>query len=367
MSDRRLASDAAGVRLPPLAALPDVLAWHQDAMHPGLWRDAFDSRLRWLVDQVGEKDDQSGALSKNLALLSPNQRQRFLRVPVVARLLCSPFATSRCEMISDHLEAELARLGLAATLQRSAWTPRGDRYLDLAARSDWTEAERTLTNTHITVDLRSSFEFPDDALGLSDTTPHPSHETTPVLQRLRQSIAALSDHCPPARELVTTMIEVLALRRSGGITGLGSATFDEYPGLVRLANVHLHTVKLPHLNQALVHEAIHCFLHVHEELTGRFVPDDPGDLTIASPWTGAPLKLQTYVHACAVWYGVYWLWSAQPPAEGDEALVEGLQRLAKTGFLRRPVSNGLGPLCQLLSDSARELLDELEQRMLAVA
>lgn len=367
MSDSRLAAPASPRHSPPLAELPDVLAWRPTTSHPRVWRDAFDIRLRWLADQVCGQDDSDGALAASLSLLSEDQLRRFLRAPVVAMLLCSPIATSRGELIAEYLQAELAALGLMSTLPRSTWTPRGDRFLDVSDRSTWTEPERTLAETRIAIDVQSSFEFPDDDFGLSNTKPHEDHEKTVVLQRLGRSAAALAERCPPAWELVTTMIEVLALRRHGETTGFGSSTFSECPGLVRFTNAHLPSVESPDLMESLVHEAIHCVLHIHEELTEPFVTNDAADPTVTSPWTGATIRLQSYVHACAVWYGIYWLWSSQPPAAESAALVYRLRQTALAGFLRRPASKGLRPLSHLLSDSAREFLDELEQRMLGFA
>jgi hypothetical protein len=144
-----------------------------------------------------------------------------------------------------------------------------------------------------------------------------------------------------------------------------SSTFFGYPGLVRFTNTHLPDVDIPAVIEALVHEAIHCVLHVHEECAEPFVPRDAVTrATVVSPWTGATILLPSYIHACAVWYGLYWLWSDARSWDGvPQRRVEEMRHRARVGFERHPASVGLKPFRGLLSASVVGVLEEMEESL----
>ncbi len=183
------------------------------------------------------------------------------------------------------------------------------------------------------------------------------------------AIDVLRGSCAPALNLVTTLVEVLALRREpGNARAFCSSTFWGYEGLVRFTNTHLPEATTAALTEALVHEATHCLLHVHEQFDGPFLRvNEANRLTIVSPWTGTKIQLMSYLHACAVWYGLYWLWSTIGSKGGvPEEQVTLLKRRAYSGFQLRPVSVGLASFDHLLTESIRSFLRELERRMLSL-
>src|SRR5262249_51245658 len=120
------------------------------------------------------------------------------------------------------------------------------------------------------------------------------------------------------------------------------------------------------LADALVHESIHSFLFMLEEIVGEFVsaPSELEDIRIRSPWTGSELRLDSYVHACLVWYGLYWLWSR--PFEHEllsEQRRQELRDKARKGFADRPVTKGLAGLEPYMSDYVAPLLHDIEAKI----
>ena len=359
----------AGV-LPPLSTLADLASWNPAHFGPLVWREAFDMVLEQRSNTMFEKSDPDGYLAKALSLLPSTSRRRFLRTPAVATILRRDVGDQfNGWRFAKLLLAELAATGEVAELPESVWTPRGDRFLDRSMPMYWGLPEVILGNTGITIDEQSSFQFPDDEFGIAGTMPHAKQEREVVVFRVHSAIDALRKACLPALEMVTTIIEVLAFRReSVEATAFYSSTFVGWPGLVRFTNAHLPDADTAAILEALVHEAIHCILHVHEEIEGTFLrSSEAAQRTMISPWTGAKIRLHSYIHACVVWYGIYWLWSREWFGCGiPQRRLAMLKARAHRGFKNRPVRMGLAPFNSLVTDSIRELLQEIEDRMLSL-
>lgn len=357
--------------VPPLSIMADLLSWQPVQYTPLVWRNAFDAQLERQASEIFAQLELDGWLAQGLALLPESARRRFLRAPSVAMLL-RRHAGNQFDgrLFAELILAELATCGILLELPESLWSARGDQFLDQSAPLRWTLSGPTLGDTGITLDLASPFQFPDDEFGIATTIPHNSAELEIVTSKLLNSIAELRQHCAPALALVTTFTEVLALRREPEqALSFYSSTFSGYPGLVRLTNGHLPGADISALVEAMVHEAIHCILHVNEELEEPFVRVEEANHTkVVSSWTGSTIRLQSYIHACVVWYGVYWLWSIEGFASGSaQVQVELLRQRAYRGFQHRSISEALEQFSHLLSPSIKELLHELEERMLSLA
>ncbi len=357
--------------VPPLSGMADLLCWQPVRFAPLAWRDAFDAHLESRASSIFAQSESDDCLAQSLALLPQSARRRFLRAPAVAAILQRHEGNKfDGQLFAELLLAELAAVGVATELPQSRWTARGDRFLNRSAPERWTLPGTVLGDTRIAVDEESSFQFPDDEFGIAETVPHDTRELEVVVGRVLTAVAALRNACAPALALVTALTEVLALRREPAeAKAFYSSTFSGCPGLVRLTNAHLPNVDTATLVEALVHEAIHCILHLHEELEEPFVRTaEANHAKVVSPWTGATIRLQSYIHACAVWYGIYWLWSMDGFVTGDvRARAETLRQRAYGGFQHYPVSVGLAPFDGLLTKSIKEFLQELEERMLAPA
>ena len=365
---------------PLLVAAADMFQWISAPSSPILWRDALDFLLLRRTKQLLGLKEEDECLVQGLGLLPDRVLRRFLRAPAVAALLLGrqedgtrPDGRFNGRRFSELLLSELAVEGILAELPASNWTPRGDCFLDCCRDSkEWKGKKGNLHGTEIAVDWCSPFPFPDEKEPCQAAF-YDASECVAVEKKLLASLDMLRDLCERAWDLVTTVVEVIALRRTRTVeNNLGtfySSTFWGYPGLVRFTNPLLPEGDVFAMAEAMVHEAIHCLLHIYEELDAPFIQMGGTEHTpIVSPWTGATIRLHSYIHACAVWYGIYWFWSKiEALGAYDFERIRPLKERARRGFQALPVSVGLGPFEHLISDPAKSLLRDLEGRMVTLA
>jgi hypothetical protein len=352
-----------------LADLADALRWQRPPEALAVWTAEYDALLERRVEEHCSKRAEDACILEALALLPAVRRRRFLRSPgVAAKLLQDHEGGFPGRATSDLLLAELAAVGLIPSLPKPLWTARGDRLFSQGGSEGWDPTEPCLGDTGITLDERSPFAFPDDGLVIQ-TRPIPTAaERALVREKLAGGFAALRASCPIAARFVPQFLEVIAPRREATPSAtFHSSSFARYVGLVRITNAHLEQVDAARLSETYVHEGIHGLLYTYEELQAPFLPTNPlRHLKVRSPWSGATIRLGSYIHAVAAWYGVYWFWRAVAdsgvyPADRCQELL----RRAEGGFRRHPVTVGLQPHRHVLSPETGVVLEELERRILA--
>ena len=149
--------------------------------------------------------------------------------------------------------------------------------------------------------------------------PVPDPRMDGVLRQAEHSMALMVQGCPQASNFVCRTMRRLVLRQDGNCMSFASNSPQGLVGLAVLRNAHLLDVDEVVITEALVHEAIHGFVGMSEAigLAGRrpderWLSDDryyEGFSCTVSPWTGTPLDLPTYLHACFVWWGLLHLWA----------------------------------------------------------
>ncbi|TDR82681.1 aKG-HExxH-type peptide beta-hydroxylase [Paludibacterium purpuratum] len=337
-----------------LEHLLHLLAWEAPPQAWRPWQAAYDVFLWQRVQYLCEQSVDDGCIFQALQALSPARCQRFLRTPQVARLLYRHDDNEDVwrggTRLAGFLLEELGDLDTAAC--DSAVLPCARRV--------------TLLADALALDLDGRQTFPDED-GQWRTVCHASPEREAVLDQLSDAMAALQHLSPSLAALVTTCIEVLALRCEPETPrGLFSSTFSHYVGLVRITNAHLAEADAPALMDALVHEAIHCLLYRYEESCAPFQSARAWTVTIQSPWTGATIALPSYLQACMVWYGLFHLWRlAAVSGFGPAPRVAQLAERARVGFCHRPVSEGLIAHRGWIAPAYLDLLLAAEARMLA--
>ena len=123
-------------------------------------------------------------------------------------------------------------------------------------------------------------------------------------------------------------------------------------GLAAFTNLHSDGWFPEKIVDALVHEGIHALLF-KTSVTGRlFSPPPRGHprVTVVSPWSGRPLGLGAFTHACFVWFGLWHFWKQATSRSGRAA--EFAER-ARKGF------DDELPLLNIPSDGVRLLSPEV--------
>jgi hypothetical protein len=110
-----------------------------------------------------------------------------------------------------------------------------------------------------------------------------------------------------------------------------SGSFRDLPGLSLLCNVHLDIASPFLIADAIVHEAIHTQIYRYEALgNNRLVSREAINERVCSPWTGRSLRLDSFIQACFVWFGLHHFWDA---GAVDDANHSALALRASAGFV----------------------------------
>jgi hypothetical protein len=267
-----------------IRSIISVLTWRQP--EPGLIAALQDQYLSAGCHALGSKlarlrvhyPELSKFAEERLASLSNHALANFLRRPLTARHLISEIE-------------ELERVG---------------RYLASPADSERTyEVGRLLGSIPIKanyVDQRTA-------------------------QKLASRVTALADEtvrlCEPLAEFWPRCMVELQLREDHSRANFFSNSPQAFVGRAMITNGHLSFVDDVMLIEAMVHEATHGFVGLSESvgLSGIeggepwLLDTQPYDgiSRVVSPWTGTPLDLPTYLHACFVWWGLLHFWGEMQP------------------------------------------------------
>jgi HEXXH motif-containing protein len=329
----------------------------------------LEQRFEELSKRARAEDE---CIFEGLRLLPEASRLTILRSPRISEgLVRSHGPRMDSILVTEALMAELAQAGMLAELPRPVWTARGDRcFVPGPGGVRPMGAEEVVGDAQIALDAGSPFSFPQIDPAGDNLVPIEGEERAQAKRNIGGALDVLHAILPAVHGLIVDFTEVIAVRADNkeGV-GLRSSSFDSRLGLILLTNPHQAVAVLERMMDALVHETIHNVLFVYEMTTGRFVPvPADGRHRLESPWSGAVLSLPAYVHACAVWYGLYWLWTAALERAGDLISTDrarALQRRAQAGFRLRPVSDRLLPLRGSVSEEAFQLLEAMEARMLS--
>ncbi|MFF0738830.1 HEXXH motif-containing putative peptide modification protein [Streptomyces sp. NPDC004111] len=345
----------------------EMLRWGGTDPDLPRWRAAYEQALdERLTARDTAHPDAYGPVVRALDTLPPAHRRSFLRAPQVSSLLLhdtegTEDAELDAALLEQALVQELTVEGLLpARPDREVWNLRGN-----ARRSASGEREsgEELPGLDVALDTASPIRFPDGDFGLAaGTVRYSAEQLGTVMQRVSAAADILTAMDGAAR-FVDTFSEVVALREEHGPASVfHSSSFSGLVGLCRLTNAHLDSVTPGLLAESLVHESTHAMLYLYEEVREPFLRrPDANDRSVTSPWTGATIRLQSFLHACAVWYAVHWYWErARAAGLCDPAQAEERTALARRGFRAAPAARALREHSAVLTGSARDLLEQLD-------
>jgi hypothetical protein len=181
--------------------------------------------------------------------------------------------------------------------------------------------------------------------------------------RLGEAWQAIASEGGTAGECVAAWTRVIVAQPDGS-GQFWSGTNGEYVGRVVLVNVQDPRVTLEEIMDAVVHEAIHGLLYMHESVEPWV--SDPALYTaepaVTSPWSGSPLPLRPFMQACFVWYGLAMFWAPQiGNPRFDAERVHYLLRRAIGGFASDSLLDLLAPYEDAVRPDMLELIAELQR------
>ena len=347
--------------------IAEILTWSRPSDTPAKWRTRYEDLLESRVLSKAGLIDQDHCILDSLSLLPRERQGSFLRSPHVASRLLEGDQGEGFDAapIAKALLAELAAVGIVSELPEPVWTVNGDRKLDPVIRESWAASNFGILDSHIVVDGSGPTDFSCEATG--NLTLASEIERVTVERKIHEAASAISATSDVAFKFWTDCVDVVAIRKASlSSTRFSSSSFSRNAELTVLTNAHLDSVDLTLMADALVHESIHSLLFTYEEIEQAFVSTDENAerIKLKSPWSGNQLFLPAYVHACVVWYGLYWFWSlGLKTGIYEEEQAKKMRDRARLGFHSSPVSICLRPHQEQLSISIHSLLSDIEYIM----
>jgi len=342
-----------------LADLPRILEWRDVGSTPQTWRSDFLGRLESGFRELCDGGGEPAELARQLDAVPEERRARLLRSPWLSYGILRRRPWLDIELAARAVRAELVRAGVAPATAEPLWTAHGDECFTAAGAAG---GSRAGTDLPIALDEASPFPVPPPGAPLE---PLATEDRVLVRRRIAETLEAIRAISAGLHDIVARFDEVIVVRRGPGESRFRCGSHDRLVGIVILRNPHLPHVSLAFMADAVVHESTHNMLRNHEALHGEFAKGS-GD-AIESPWSGNPLSLQSYVHACAVWYGLVHFWELVATSGHPSwmrADVETARRRAAGGFLARPVSR-LDPFLARVRPEIVSALREMEARILS--
>lgn len=348
--------------------IASLLTWKQRSASPELLRSGYEQHLEQRFRSLCE--NQHGdiqCIAESLDLLPPQQRSRFLRSPLVASRLLTDYENSVLDYrpIAKGLLAELAIAGMVDVLEESIWTALGDRRLDPGKHGSWNAPPVQILGTEIVIDAEGPTDFSGPATGrlvLAD-----ADEREAVKRKVADAAAAIAAASEHALSFWSACQDVVALRKAADLSAICSSnSFIRNARLAVIVNGHLPAVQTASIADAIVHEAIHSLLFMYEETRAALVARDGEAIsaTVTSPWTRKELFLSAYVHACIIWYGLFWFWHEAKSRRSFSAdYCDYFSSRAAKGFAQGALTGVPAELRRFLSEPAIGLLGEIESQM----
>ncbi len=325
------------------------------------WTESDDTLLRRLT---------SGWMETNFALLCALMRDQRASLAMleqlddaaVVRLLLAP---SFGYALRAGDRAAVAALIRAEADPYETWSALGDIWhgaappphaRDVLRKSDGVfHAPRLSCGIPIDLSITTAATVP--STGLKDPVWLDPDEITAALARLDAAtdlLAAVNGH---AFRLFTALTQNLVLRASAtGRASLRSGSSAAALGRIVLVNCQDPQIDTHEIAECLLHEAIHTAISCTELSEPLVAPELATDasLVVPSPWTGAPLHVHAFAHACLVWFALHSFWASRPAPRSTWAA----QRLAyiARGFRSRTYETTLRAAAGLLAPHAAAVL-----------
>jgi len=365
------------------ARIPALLRWDADtnASVSGLVTELLEATAASVGSVIGRHAggaDGAAAMLESIFALSPGP-ERLLLAPSVTSLATRPDlwdsqegTTNAFDLIVRALAAEAFVSGAMGSSESGVWTIWGDVYMPRGLAGP---IERNTAITPIRY-------WRDDAVFTSPVLPtgtivdafspaavgglpeipdgdslFTSGEYKSVLSKLTEAIEWMGAASSYVCWVFARIVRIVVLRRDTRLVGYRAASSSSGIGRVVLRNPHLQSATVPEIVDALVHEMIHAVLDL-VEIRSPFVGAEFKGERVPSPWTGRPLDLRTYIHACFVWYGLLQFWrSSLSAAVGDHQISGTYILTASRGFLAKGgVLAPIEPYSQLLAPGILDVI-----------
>jgi hypothetical protein len=188
------------------------------------------------------------------------------------------------------------------------------------------------------------------------------------LAKIEEALDFIRAKNEKAFSFVKTFTRIIHIRKSPDGVPPGSSSNLLRNGATVLRGVELEEINVYDVAEFILHEAIHHCLYIYEILEKEFVCEHNGlrpmNLAIESPWSANRIAVDSFCHACFVWYGLYNFWHS---IDSNAVEVKLKRHVSAEGFLKPvPLSNfltihGLGMGIEL-EECLREMQNDVLKR-----
>jgi HEXXH motif-containing protein len=297
--------------------------------------------------------------------------RRVLLAPSTVRHLLWPSRGRQAE-VRDHWRAacqiERAILGLPNTAV-TGWSADGRAFVAADGRCT---VQPSLEGT-IPLDLHSPQALALDLLGGDapmdpPRSPPSASAVQRTSRRLLEAWHGISASEPAVPRCVEAWTRVIVAQ--GDPSGrFWSGSNGQYVGRVMIVNADAPNTDTEEIADAIVHEAIHGFLYMHESIEpwvlGKKLYTNAG--VIASPWSGTELPVRPFMQAAFVWYGLAMFW-AQHIDGGpfDRERARAMLERSLAGFRRGSLVDRLKPWQAKIRSEMTDAINGLQRDVLSL-
>lgn len=251
---------------------------------------------------------------RQLERLSEDAVDRLLRSPALCEILR---LGGDAESLISLLESEAALDSGGAIAHRGGWSALGNVWLgDEPPNPFWPLRLREghLTGPELACGIPIDLSLPPavgrPSAGLKNPRIPDCGETQQAVELLNAAVDILDETSPINHTIFVGLTSNVVLRidsaRAAESWGASSGV-----AIGRTVIVNPAVAAGPHvLAESLLHEATHTAVDC-AELESPLILDPVAlaDATVSSPWTGNPLSLHAFLHACAVWAVLLEYWA----------------------------------------------------------
>lgn len=335
--------------------LPRLLTWRTGLQSEEITLREFYHRLYARL-LLWSRASQSSMFSRVTELPCTNQK-RLLLAPIVSKLLRSSTSpdSSQINKFENYLEYEEFLSGLKSMPPLLSWSALGDRYSSPEGEYESRRIGETVLDPHsphchegnLSELVEGSLMNPDE------------NEIEMTERHLNEAFGFINSMNSDTAKFIKLATKVICLRELPNTPHrLYSASWRPMIGYTLLVNAHTDGLAPSALAERLIHEAIHSFLYATEVSCSLYAnPQACFELRAVSPWSGRNLFLNTFVHACCVWFGLWSFWTLCPP---EEQGVSALKERAERGFLRgSPISSLDKEAYECIQSDVRSAIDTM--------
>jgi hypothetical protein len=321
--------------------MPDVLRWEK-ASQAGL-DTVFDNYVAFIGQVLGNALKDLERQDRNLADHLVGQLQT-VSPPDLLRVILAPDFTyrllwrrpDRIQRVAEYLNQALDVQGVIGGREEADHEASNALGIKIPGLPPLDLDSPNVTSTEFA---------PDAACGEVRFQPLSTEVRPIVADRVATAWQQISGTSRLVADFIAKFVQDIVLQDDYDGKAFSGGSSHGCIGRVVIGNPHLDCVTEILLADTLVHESIHALLYM--QVSRAPWGASRGAFTevarVVSPWTGAPLRVTSFLQACFVWYGLLHFWSLAHEANTFRGVQEAHNRLAlaRAGFVGPSLLDGI--------------------------